>query len=69
MPARLLRPRHEDDTAWLASAVAALPAPPDLRARNLAQLLLAERYQRQFSVDLLTALRRVRGVYRQQFPH
>lgn len=54
---------------WLEGAVAALQPPKDLRERNWLQVVLAERYHRQFRVSKFEAIQAISPVFAQRFPH
>lgn len=66
--ADLFRAPASDDS-WLRSAIESLPVPTTLKERNVHQLMLAERYQRQFGGTRLQALQRLATAYANHFPH
>ena len=66
-PAQLFAKKDAD--MWLESAVKSTMEPRDLLERNWLQLLLVERYQRQFGGTKLEALRKVADAFALHFPH
>ena len=56
-------------TGFLQSAMRELPAPKNLRERNVQQLLLAERMRGQFGLELLECVEVVSATYGTKFPH
>lgn len=57
------------EQGWLEGALKALAPPADLRARNLQQLILIDRFRQQFRVTPLEALETIAPVYAHRFPH
>lgn len=58
-----------EQQTWLEGAVKALQPPKDLQERNWLQVVLAERYHRQFRVSKFEAIQTISPVFAQRFPH